>query len=72
MQPQFRSHVYRSVLLSTSPAFKEGAIAPAEVEIVNDNRDSSMKKTSNAETRGDLISFYNRVFIPATKSHVSR
>ena len=53
MQPQFRSHVYRSVLLSPVNAETEAS-------------------SNQGDSRGDLIVFYNRVFVPLTKSHAAR
>ncbi|KFP55880.1 Retinoblastoma-like 1, partial [Cariama cristata] len=78
-QPQANSHVYRSVLLrSTSADVLSGKNANQDVEMTEDlsvktgsssGRSAAENSSeSGTEERGDLIKFYNEVYIGRVKS----
>ncbi|KAM9296189.1 retinoblastoma-like protein 1 [Gastrophryne carolinensis] len=74
-QPQAQSHVYRSVLLKRVPlAQKDDLGANQDVEMVdcdsNDSRDAIHVAggADDQSERGDLITFYNNVYVERVKS----
>ena len=99
LQPQAKSHVYRSVLLtegksrrnSTGSASMSGSVSPSEEHQANEGIRSTSalpvptpnsqpatptKLTSNGsqfefgEERGDVIMFYNQVYVPEMKEYI--
>ncbi|XP_075033617.1 retinoblastoma-like protein 1 isoform X2 [Mixophyes fleayi] len=73
-QPQAHSHVYRSVLLKRVPLVQEDGVgASQDVEMVDcDSNDSRPDPTPTAGAsdeveRGDLITFYNNVYVEQVK-----
>ncbi|XP_031826852.1 retinoblastoma-like protein 1 isoform X2 [Nomia melanderi] len=78
LQPQAESHIYRSVLIAKTPSNQSqsnndesGAKdAPDKEANVAPPTPSNMAGTSQSfgeETRGDLIKFYNTVYVPQVK-----
>ncbi|CAN9512595.1 unnamed protein product [Ophioblennius macclurei] len=71
-QPQASSHVYRSVLLRHTP---REPVADENMEVDSVSGGESAEKSSQAkeeEERGDLIQFYNSVYILKMKSFALR
>lgn len=76
-QPQANSHVYRSVLLRQNPreqvSDENMEVDPASGgESAEKNSQGSEADQSGVEERGDLIQFYNSVFVLKTKSFALR
>ncbi|XP_058788572.1 retinoblastoma-like protein 2 isoform X2 [Phymastichus coffea] len=77
LQPQAESHIYRSVLIKT---VVENQIEADSVNVENSNSGhpptpSGMAATSRiygSEERGDLIKFYNTVYVPEVKDFAKR
>ncbi|XP_050169577.1 retinoblastoma-like protein 1 isoform X3 [Myiozetetes cayanensis] len=77
-QPQANSHVYRSVLLRNISADVSGKNADPDMEMAEDSAveaagslgRSAAENSSESETeeRGDLIKFYNAVYVGRVKS----
>ncbi|XP_053571925.1 retinoblastoma-like protein 1 [Bombina bombina] len=69
-QPQANSHVYRNVLLKRLPqGVREEIIANQDVEMIDCDSDDGHPTPSNSEQaeRGDLITFYNNVYVERVK-----
>ncbi|XP_057702474.1 retinoblastoma-like protein 1 isoform X2 [Corythoichthys intestinalis] len=62
-QPQASSHVYRSVLLQRSPGRRDVSSSDDIMEA---------EPTESQEERGDLIQFYNNVYVLKMKSYALR
>ncbi|XP_051932242.1 retinoblastoma-like protein 1 [Hippocampus zosterae] len=71
-QPQASSHVYRSVLLHRTPR-QQGALTDENME-VDPTSGAEPNETTQAgeEERGDLIQFYNNVYVIKMKSFAMR
>ena len=78
-QPQAQSHIYRSVLLARIEPANATTEEPMEIDKRNERNDdavapptpSNMAGTSGTfgnEIRGDLIKFYNEVYVPAVQA----
>ncbi|XP_039239753.1 retinoblastoma-like protein 1 isoform X3 [Pipra filicauda] len=77
-QPQANSHVYRSVLLRNTSADVSGKNADPDTEMTEDSAvkaasasgRSAAENSSESETeeRGDLIKFYNAVYVGRVKA----
>ncbi|KAG7207865.1 hypothetical protein KM043_009463 [Ampulex compressa] len=80
LQPQAESHIYRSVLIGKTPLNSESKAAnevSVSKEVSNEKESNvapptptNMAGTSQifgGETRGDLIKFYNTVYVPQVK-----
>uniref|UniRef100_A0A671WKC9 Retinoblastoma-like protein 1 n=1 Tax=Sparus aurata TaxID=8175 RepID=A0A671WKC9_SPAAU len=75
-QPQASSHVYRSVLLRHTPR-EQVADENMEVDPVSGEKSNQVSGEANSnqsaeEERGDLIQFYNSVFVLKVKSFALR
>uniref|UniRef100_A0A671WKG1 Retinoblastoma-like protein 1 n=1 Tax=Sparus aurata TaxID=8175 RepID=A0A671WKG1_SPAAU len=68
-QPQASSHVYRSVLLRHTPREQ---VADENMEKSNQVSGEANSNQSAEEERGDLIQFYNSVFVLKVKSFALR
>ncbi|KAM9799168.1 retinoblastoma-like protein 1 [Syngnathus typhle] len=71
-QPQASSHVYRSVLLHRTPSHR---VAPSDENMEVDpasEADSAEKTQAGKEERGDLIQFYNDVYLLKMESFAMR
>ncbi|KAM4622826.1 retinoblastoma-like protein 1 [Discoglossus pictus] len=68
-QPQANSHVYRSVLLKKLPKVVSGETnANQDIEMVDCDSDSDQTPTNSDQVeRGDLITFYNNVYVERVK-----
>uniref|UniRef100_A0ABD2XMS5 Retinoblastoma-like protein 1 n=1 Tax=Trichogramma kaykai TaxID=54128 RepID=A0ABD2XMS5_9HYME len=79
LQPQAESHIYRSVLITrvsrNSSSTSDETLNNKHQENSGPPTPSEMAATSriyNSEERGDLIKFYNAVFVPEVKDYVKR
>merc|ERR550534_679300 len=76
-QPQATSHVYRSVLLagkasSGSPSQQSGPISQSNPPPTPGRCAASSTVGEDREERGDLIKFYNAVFLPLVQEYALR
>jgi len=76
-QPQATSHVYRSVLLagkasSGSPTQQSGPISQSNPPPTPGRCAASSTVGEDGEERGDLIKFYNAVFLPLVQEYALR
>uniref|UniRef100_A0A667XAV7 Retinoblastoma-like protein 1 n=1 Tax=Myripristis murdjan TaxID=586833 RepID=A0A667XAV7_9TELE len=75
-QPQASSHVYRSVLLRHTPREAAGdenmEVDPASGEKNSQASGEASSDQSGEEERGDLIQFYNSVYVLKMKSFAQR
>merc|ERR1719414_1002823 len=76
-QPQATSHVYRSVLLagkasSCSPSQQSGPISQSNPPPTPGRCAASSTVGEDGEERGDLIKFYNAVFLPLVQEYALR
>lgn len=85
LQPQADSHIYRSVLiektsannLNTSSGSNErpegnGTLAEQNVTPPTPTNMAGTSQNFDGETRGDLIKFYNTVYVPQVKEFANR
>ncbi|KAJ8676249.1 hypothetical protein QAD02_012035 [Eretmocerus hayati] len=79
LQPQAESHIYRSVLISThsSPdgSLENGTTGSNQSNNMAPPTPSDMAATSRiygSEERGDLIKFYNTVYVPVVKDFAKK
>jgi hypothetical protein len=71
-QPQAKSHVYRSVLLNNGHYNKTHSHTASDQASGHEN-ESPINKTCDVpsvDSRGDIIQFYNKVFIDYVKDFV--
>uniref|UniRef100_A0A7M4F9I2 Retinoblastoma-like protein 1 n=1 Tax=Crocodylus porosus TaxID=8502 RepID=A0A7M4F9I2_CROPO len=69
-QPQANSHVYRNVLLRSTPTavMSDNKNINQDVEMTDGGESTLENSSESGEERGDLIKFYNAVYVGKVKS----
>lgn len=83
LQPQAESHIYRSVLIAKTPSgesqknneeIKQKDVSDKETNVAPPTPTNMAGTSQNfgEETRGDLIKFYNTVYVPQVKEMANK
>lgn len=71
-QPQSDSHIYRSVFIEYKPESERDQQVPGNREVAEPEVVSGRETIYGTESRGDIILFYNRIFVPKMQQYAMK